>query len=215
MKLLLIHGAGLGPWIWERMLPHLRVPAVAIERGPSLEGCVERVLAQVDGETILVGHSIGACIAMVAATRAKVPVVLVGGMVPESGKSFLSLLPLPARLFLRPMLRKETIALPQSLVKKDYCNDLDEASTELVLRNVTAEVSRLYLDPVEWSAGRTSYVKLLDDHSLSPKKQDAIVSRVGANRVVTMDTGHLPMLSRPNELASVLDELAQPKTPDS
>jgi pimeloyl-ACP methyl ester carboxylesterase len=215
MKLLLIHGAGLGPWIWDRMLPHLRVPAIAVERGPTLDACVERVLSRIDGETILVGHSIGACIAMVAATRAKVPVVLVGGMVPESGKNFLSLLPLPARLFLRPMLRKETIALPQSLVKKDYCNGLDAATTELVLRNVTAEASRLYLDAVEWSVGRTSYVKLLADHSLKPRKQDAIASRVGAQRVVTMDTGHLPMLSRPEELAAMLNELAQPKTPDS
>ena len=225
MKFLLLHGAGLGAWIWDRVIPRLASPAVALDlpgrRKPAhvtLHDCVDHVRDQIvrAGRAIVVGHSIGAQVAMAAAARAAdhvAGIALVGGMVPESGKPFLSLMPPPQRLFMGLLLRraKNGIALPPSLVRKSYCNDLDDATTELVLRNLTPEVTRLYLDPVDWSAlpARVprAYVKLLDDRSVKVAQQERIATRVGAAKTIELRSGHLPMLGRPEELAAALNDL--------
>lgn len=217
--LLLLHGAGLGAWIWDRVLPHLLLPARALDlpgRGDgtplddvTIEQSAERVLERLGDDTAIVGHSFGAMIALAAAARKKASVIAVGGMVPESGKSFVSILPFPQRLFLPVMLRRahDGIALPAGLVRKQYCNDLDHATTELVLRRMSREAPRLYLDPVHWSPHAPAYVKLLRDEALKPKQQDRMIERMHATRVETLRSGHLPMLGQPQETAAVLNRL--------
>jgi pimeloyl-ACP methyl ester carboxylesterase len=218
--LLLLHGAGLGALIWDRVLPHLLLPARALDlpgRGDgtplgevTLEQSIRLVTDHIGDDTVIVGHSFGAMIALAAATRKRAPVIAVGGVVPESGRAFTSLLPFPQRLFLGVMLRraKDGIAIPPSLVRKGYCNDLDRETTEMVLRRMTPEAQRLYLDPVEWSPHAPAYVKLLRDQSASVKQQERMIERMHATRVETLKTGHLPMLAQPQETAAVLNRLS-------
>jgi pimeloyl-ACP methyl ester carboxylesterase len=218
--LLLLHGAGLGAWIWDRVLPHLLLPARALDlpgRGDgtppgdvTLEQSVQFVTRHIGDDTVIVGHSFGAMIALAAATRKRAAVIAVGGVTPESGKTFLSIIPFPQRLFLGVMLRraKNGIAIPPSIVRKGYCNDLDRETTELVLRKMTPEAPRLYLDAVDWSPHAPAYVKLLHDQSAKPKEQNRMIERMHATRVETLRTGHLPMLAQPQETAAVLNRLA-------
>lgn len=226
MHLLLLHGAGLGRWIWDRVLPHLTVPAEALDlpgrtegRNPgdvTLQECIDFTAGRARDDSVLVGHSFSAQIALgVASARRVAGVVLVGGVVPESGRSFVSLLPFPQRLVLTLMLKRARngIRLPQSLVKKEYCNDLDAATTEAVLAKVVPEAPHIYLDRLEWSLPAfypRTYVKLLNDRSVKPSQQDRMIARLHSPRVETLDTGHLPMLGRPAELAAVLNRLATP-----
>lgn len=218
--LILLHGAGLGAWIWDRVLPHLHLPARALDlpgRGDgttpgdvTLEQSVQFVTRHIGDDTVLVGHSFGAMIALAAATRKPAAVIALGGVTPESGKTFLSIIPFPQRLFLGVLLRraKNGIAIPQSIVRKGYCNDLNAETTELVLRKVTPEAPRLYLDAVEWSPHAPAYVKLLHDQSANPKEQDRMIERMHATRVESLHTGHLPMLAQPQETAAVLNRLS-------
>lgn len=229
-RLILIHGAGLGSWIWERVLPHLGASAEAIDLPGRIDGvnpgevtlaqCIDagvRCMRASESPCVLVGHSIGAQVALAIAAndRTRVAgVVLVGGVIPESGKAFLSTLPLPQRLFLGMLLRRARngIALPKSAVKKGYCNDLDEATTELVLSRMVREIPRLYLDPVQWSDLPADlprvYVKLRADKSVSVKQQEQFIERVGATSVESLNTGHLPMFGQPRELARILNRAA-------
>lgn len=228
--LLLMHGAGLGGWIWDRVVPDLAGPGEALDlpgRGDgvrpgdvTLESCIDFVASRarsIGKRSILVGHSFSAGIALGAAAAhpdVVAAVVLVGGLVPESGRSFMSLLPLPQRLFLGVLLRRARngISLPASLVRKEYCNDLDEASTKQVLARVMPEAPRLYLDDVDWSALPRSvprfYVKLLNDASVSVKQQDQMIERIESSGVVRLATGHLPMIAQPQEMAATLNHLA-------
>ena len=228
--LLLLHGAGLGAWIWEGVRSRLTVPSQAVDlpgRGDganpgtvTLRDCVDFVttlLHAADEPPVLVAHSISAQVAFVAASefpdRVRA-IALVGGIVPESGKSFLSTLPFPASLVLGLVIRlsRHGVALPRSAVAKEYCNDLDEATTWMVQERTRREAPRLYLDAVHWSKlpGRIPviYLKLLRDRSISPERQDEMIQRVRASRVETLDSGHLPMLSRPRELAAILSRIA-------
>lgn len=232
--LLLLHGAGLGAWIWEGVRSRLTVSSQAVDlpgRGDgenpglvTLRDCVDYVttlLHAADAPPVLVAHSISAQVAFVAASefpdRVRA-IVLVGGIVPESGKSFLSTLPFPASLLLGLVIRlsRQGVALPRSAVAKEYCNDLDEATTWMVQERVRREAPRLYLDAVHWSTLPAHipviYQKLLRDRSISPDRQDEMIQRVRASRVETLDSGHLPMLSRPAELASALSRIARQLT---
>ena len=213
---LLLHGAGLGAWIWDRVLPLLETPATALdlpgrggEKNPgdvTLQECIDFVNAKTTAHTILVGHSFSAEIALAVAAKQRVAaVVLVGGVVPESGKAFVSLLPPPQRFVLRFMLQRARngIRLPASLVKKEYCNDLDDATTAMVLEKTVPEVPALYLEPVHWTADATPrhYVKLAQDKSVSPKQQEKMIERIRATSTETIDGGHLAMLSQPEAVA--------------
>jgi pimeloyl-ACP methyl ester carboxylesterase len=217
-RLLLLHGAGLGAWIWNDVLPHLDdaealdLPGRTHPANVTLAECVDFVAKKLTSDSVLVGHSIGALVAMAAASSRPVKkIVLVGGTVPESGRNFLSLMPLPMRLFMRVLLRraKNGIAIPPKLVEKGYCNDLDEATTARVLRELRPEVTRLYLDPVTWTkTSPTAYVRLLRDESVKLKEQDVFAARVGAGEIVELSTGHLPMLAQPKAMADVLRKLS-------
>jgi pimeloyl-ACP methyl ester carboxylesterase len=229
-ELLLLHGAGLGAWIWNTTKGRLTVPAQAVDLpgrsdgvnpgSVTLQDCVDHVvtlLHAADAPPIIVAHSFSAQIAAVAASQHPERVraiVLVGGIVPESGKSFLTTLPFPARLVLGVVIRlsRPGVRLPRVAVVKEYCNDLDEATTQMVLDRISPEVPRLYLDPVHWQRLPAHipliYIKLLDDRSILPAKQDEIVRRVRATRVETLQGGHLAMLSRPGDMAATLSRIS-------
>lgn len=223
--MLLLHGAGLGSWIWERVLPELNFPAEAIDlpgragKGKpaevTLQQCIDFVAGRARGyRSVVVGHSFSAQVALGLASAYPQhvgAVVLVGGIAPASGKSLTSLLPLMQRMLLNIVLRraKEGVKLPPSLVKKEYCSDMDQGTTEFVMSRMAREAPRLYLDKLTWSALPAEmprvYVKLLKDRSLSSDVQDEMMQRIAPTRMETLASGHLPMISQPLELAAILN----------
>lgn len=230
-RLLLLHGAGLGGWIWERVIPELNFPAEAIDlpgrsgKGVpgdvTLQQCIDFVAGRARGyRGVVVGHSFSAQIALGLASAYPQhvgAVILVGGVAPESGKAFISLMPFLQRIFLHMVLRRarDGVRLPPKLVRKEYCSDLDPATTDLVKSRVTPEAPRLYLDKLTWSGMPPDmprlYVKLLKDKSLSIDDQDRMMQRIAPTRMETLHAGHLPMLSQPRELAAILNRgAAQP-----
>ena len=230
-RFLLLHGAGLGSCIWDRVLPQLQTPAKAIDlpgRSDSwdpgdvtLNACVDVIRDEMrggDARLIIVGHSFSAQIALAAAAAdpARVAsVVLVGGLVPESGRNFLSLMPLPLRLFMKIVLKRSPhgVSLPKSLVRGEYCNDLDQATTQVVMSRIVREAPRLYSDTVEWASLPASvprgYVQLPNDKSTSQKMQKQMIERVNATLLESLPTGHLPMLADPAACATALERMAR------
>ncbi|MEZ5654052.1 MAG: alpha/beta hydrolase [Burkholderiaceae bacterium] len=226
-QLLLLHGAGLGKWIWESVIPLLEVPAVALDLpgrnnriDPSkvtLADCIEFVAGKTTERSIIVGHSLSAEIALGVASanpRGVAALVLVGGAVPESGKSFISLLPLAQRIFLHTLLRlgRRGVQLPASWARAQYCSDLDEPTCKMVLERMVPEIPRLYLDDVDWAALPAGlprwYVRLLNDQSVGLAQQEEAIRRIRATSVESLQTGHLPMLVRPRDTALVLNRIA-------
>jgi len=216
----LLHGAGLGSWIWEAVLPHLDRPALAIDL-PHLgvEASVEHVLRKIEATVadgvVIVGHSVSGGLAMAVAERLgdRVEgVVMVGAIVPESGQAYVDTLPWSSRTLLRLLylFKPEGTKPPAGVLAKALCNDLDAATTRAVVARSGIAAPGLFLDPVRWTPPRVHpvYVKLTDDQSdVTPALQERVAARLNA-RVVELDSGHLPMMSQPMSLAAALNSAA-------
>lgn len=93
---------------------------------------------------------------------------------------------------------------------------MDEEQARFVLERTGTEAAVVLAEPVT-RAGiprelPKTFVKLLRDQSLPPAHQDVLIDNLRASPggdvdVVTIDSGHDVMISRPKELADVLNPI--------
>jgi hypothetical protein len=98
-----------------------------------------------------------------------------------------------------------------------FCNDMDDEQTRFVLDNMGTEAGQVLHERITRTGIPTelpkTFVKLLHDRSLRPQDQDAYVGNLrrspgGDVDVITIDAGHDVMVSRPKDLADVLNLIA-------
>jgi hypothetical protein len=98
-----------------------------------------------------------------------------------------------------------------------FCNDMTGEQQRFVLDRIGTEVVGVLAEDVSRKgippALPKTYVKLLQDQSLAPPDQDRLIANLrdspgGDVEVIELDSGHDAMVSHPQELAAVLDELA-------
>jgi pimeloyl-ACP methyl ester carboxylesterase len=234
LAFVLIHGGGLDPWVWERMTPLLDLPALAVRRAApgtnlnrlTLDDCAKYIQAEIEAagleKVILVAHSIGGVIAPVVATLLPdrvVQMVFVGATIPPEGRSAMSVFRPSERFGMAVWLRLKGWNLTwmdkaiEEDMRKTLCNDMDEATVQQVLSGGNRpEPPAIFYDRVSrvhMPAVPCTYIKLLQDRGvLPPAKQDEMAANIGA-KVLTLDTGHTAMLSRPQELAQLLNSIAR------
>jgi pimeloyl-ACP methyl ester carboxylesterase len=228
----LIHGAELGAWLWERIVPLLQRPTVAVDlpgrgsrpanpRSVSFDDAVRSVIEDAHRchaqRVVLVAHSFSGVLIPPAVHRlgdGAAAVVFVGAAVPLESKSWADLLPAPQRVPLRLMyrLRPSGLLSPASQNRKTLCNDLDADTTAAFLERRVPEAPRLLLDKVSPAAMPPGlpchYVRLTDDRSITDAARDRTIRRLDRAQIHDLPSGHLPMLSRPEELAALLERIA-------
>ncbi len=229
---LLIHGSELGSWVWDRVVPELRRPSLAVDlpgrgRHPgdrsmvTVRDAVTSIASDVEqwgaARVILVAHSFSGVLvpAVAAALGDRVrAAVLLGATVPQQGKGWVHRLPGPQRAFLRLMykVRPAGMLSPEGVNRKSLCNDLDEETTAQFLAHRVPEAPHLLLDPVP-TAGLPAtvpwhYVRLLEDRTISAAARERMIQELPDPTVHDLETGHLPMLARPVELAALLERIA-------
>ena len=233
--LVLIHGAGLGGFIWDDVVSRVQRPALAVElpnrgkgdranRGLTLGDYADAVVRQVErwecGRMVLVAHSIGGCVALEVAERLGEPVVGVvgvGASFPKSGESFVSSLPFPQKLVLPVLLRVLGTKPPAKAIERGLCADLSPGSCSEVVDRFTPESRSLYTDRVRYGSlpAERWYVRLTRDRDFPLAVQGAMIENVDATKVVDIESGHLPMISRPDEVARILDGVVDLERPRS
>ena len=220
--IVLLHGAGTGEWIWERVRPLLPQPNLALEmpgrdEDVTPDGCAARVVSAVDkahhGSVAFVLHSLAAVLAapLVARLGARLRrIIFVAGVIPPRGGSFVDALPLMNRVMLRVLFRmhREGLKPSAAMVERELCNDLSAADTRMVVDRYQAERPGLYLSrgPAIELPSHCTYVKLLKDQCVPPRLQDRMISRLTGPTVRELSTGHLPMLAAPEALAMVIGQ---------
>ncbi len=230
----LFPGAGLGTWLWDPMAAELDRPVLPVAipgralagaalRGFTLAAAADEVADALGAwsepdQLVVVGHSIGGVLVPEVARRLRdrvAALAFVGAVVPKHGDRALDLMSRQGRFFVRlfGLLSPGGMKPPASALKKELCNDLDAETAGVVVERFepVPEAPRLYRDPVSWDGVPEVprlYVQLLSDRSVPPPDQARMAAAIDA-AVVTLDSGHLPMLGRPAELAAALRPLAK------
>jgi pimeloyl-ACP methyl ester carboxylesterase len=216
---------------WQRVVPRLTLPAVAMEMphgataNMTRDAYISFVLSSMGRagfkRAILVGHSGGGLIVPAIAIRAPDRVsqmVFVSANVPPEGGTVLDVLPIDLVGFITWQLGPK-YQLFWWWQRRTLCNDCDDRTWTFVKEHYDVTWNTLYSfspNPVHRerisrhglpaSVPRT-YVKLLRDQALPPELQDKAAANIDA-KVVTLDSGHMAPLTHPKELAEILNGIA-------
>jgi pimeloyl-ACP methyl ester carboxylesterase len=227
----LVHGAWHGAWCWKKVLPSLwanshRAFAVsltgvgerALQLSPSirLQTHVDDVLAVIEAEelsrAILVGHSYGGL--LITAAAAQVPeriahLVYVDAIVAYDGESWSSIHDEQTR-----SMRREGIARTGVMPPMDpAAYGLTGEDAAWVRRRQRPHPGGMYDDALHIDAKLLQRIARTFVDCSSPALPTVALSRRRARsdpgwNVVTLETGHDPMISAPAELLRVLDSVA-------
>ena len=224
-QLVLLHGAGLGAWIWNKLQPLLQLPSVTVsfpnrdsykaDNHITLDDYCEAVHREIGTsprtKVALVAHSISGVVACRLSAELGPRLVAfagIGAIIPKDGGSFLSALPFMQRAITWGTMSIGGTRPPDSVIIKSYCNDLNREDTDLVLCKYVPESMNLYTQSADHNLPATipkCYVKLEKDRSIDPNLQQQMIRNLDADRVTPIQAGHLAMLSEPQLLANALN----------
>lgn len=212
---LFLSGAGLPPWIWDRVREQLTARPTQVAPRPHGAGvsladhAVAALESAVSDRFVLVAHSAGG---MVAAKLLELQPERVAGwlgvtcVVPRPGSSFVGSMPFPNRIVLDLVMRVLGTRPPDKALRAQAAGLPDQVVDTLVAGFVP-ESQRYYRDPApeEIVPTRGGYVCTTRDHGLPVELQHSFAHRLGVDRPYELATGHLPMLEQPAVLSDLVE----------
>ena len=219
-----LYGAGLGNFIWQDLKPFIEFPALFIEYpnrelgekmnydlefDEYIKPAIDQIQKWNKDKLVFVTHSIGGCVGLKLSDYFKertIGFIGIGSAIPESGKSFVSCLPFPKNLLTPILLSLFGTKPPNKSIEKQLCNDLSPSQTSEVVNRFTPEAKSLYTTKITYHnlPENTLYIKLSKDAG-GIEIQDKMIQNLKAEKVETIDSGHLPMMSRPEKLSGILN----------
>jgi pimeloyl-ACP methyl ester carboxylesterase len=220
----LVHGAWVGGWMWERVLPLLAARGIeahavdlpscgaGAESGAGLHGdaaAVREVLDRVQGEIVLCGHSYGGMpITEAAAGHERVRRLLyLCAFMPAEGQSLLGLFGGAVPSFWR--IRDDLSVVAE--LDESAVSDLDPDARAMFATGRVPQSLLAYTQPpagIAWRDIASTYAVCTEDQSLPVELQRELAER--ATEIVELPTGHRPMLTHPELVADLLTRLAEP-----
>lgn len=230
----LVHGGFQTASCWERLIPHLALPALAVDlpgRGKhpapmsevTLEACVRSVIADIDTAglegIVLVGHSLGGATVPIVASRIPERIshlVLLSTLVaPDGGSVADGFLPETREDAIRRLGTDgdPTVEMTTATHRALLEDGMSEADVDWVLGQVCADSRHLFTDKgsraqLPANLPRT-YIRLKRDQSVSWAQQEHAISLMPGLRTREIDCAHFAMVTHPNELAEILNEIAR------
>lgn len=221
-----IHGAGLNGSIWDNLIKEINIPSLTIDfpskkiEGKAIDSLtfddyVSGVTNQIKGwkkdNFIIVAHSIGACVGLKVSDNFKNELkgfVAVGSVIPKNGYSFISSLPFPQKLIMPIILKIFGTKPPQKSIESELCNNLTAEQTIKIVNEFTPEAKALYTTRIYFNLPDADriYIKLTNDKSMPATLQEKMAKNLNANKIIALESGHLPMMSKPEQLAIFLND---------
>ncbi len=169
-------------------------------------------LARLDGPTILVGHSWGGVVITAAGNDPRVTgLVYVAAMGPDEGETLGELsekYPAPASLHLQ--VEDGYVWMSKEGVQKHFAADIPVKESALIYSTQGPAALALFGDKMgkpAWKNKPSWYILAKNDHTISPELELIMAKRMGA-KLTELDTSHVPMISKPEEVLKVIREAA-------
>ena len=217
---MLVHGAFADGSSWAKVIPllegkGLHVTAVQNPLSSLADdvAATKRAIAMQDGPVILVGHSWAGMVISEAGNDPKVAgLVYVAAIVPDEGQSADDVLkpyPPPPGLAEAKPDAAGFLSLTRKGIDEDFVPDVSPAERAIVYATQGPWNSACLADKVSIPAWKTkpSWFIAVNDRMLPPEYEQAVAKHIRAT-TTTLPTGHVPMLSRPKDVAAVIIEAA-------
>ncbi len=232
----LVHGGFVGGWCWEKVVPLLEeaghrveapdLPGHGDDHTPipqvSLQGYAERISEVLDAQpepVVLVGQSSGGVAISQAAEQRPDKVemlVYVGAFLLRDGETILSASENDTEsLVLSNLVMSEdgssaTLrgdAIGEALFADCSDEDVERAKPRFGPQALAPLATPVSLTEENYGRVPRVYIETLKDRAISPWLQKEMYERVPCRQVISMETGHLPLYSAPEELAGHLSSL--------
>lgn len=160
------------------------------------------------GEFAIVAHSGGGVIGAEIARRVPERVaafLALSAVIPPAGGSLISAMPAPNRWLLSAAMRFGGTRPPDSAIRRGLGHGLADQVTNRIITDFQPEPPGYYRDRIGdgVSTPWRGYVHTTADRELVPALQRRFAGRLGGGWHHDLDTGHLPMLDKPQAVAGL------------
>lgn len=227
--IILVHGAFADGSSWNKVIPILQTrgyQTIAVQNPLTSfnddVAFVNRAIAEVKGNVVLVGHSWGGAVITQAGNDDKVKsLVYVAAYAPDEGESLESIskdayetrkIPnVPG--FADPVVEEGYIRLKEETIVKHFAQDLPEKEA----RVLSAGQGRFHVSTLgakisnpAWKTKPSFYIVSDKDHVIAPQLETEMAAKIKAT-VVHLPASHVAMLSQPEKVAEVIIKAAAAK----
>ena len=220
--ILLVHGFWGGAAHWSKVIVelarqgHQSIRAVELPL-TSLADDVERtskMIAQIGGPVLLVGHSYGGAVITQAGNHPNVTgLVYIAAFAPDTGESpggITQQRPPEAAANLEPDSDGYLWIKPEKF-HQSFCQDLSADEALVMAVTQKAPLAGTFGDPITsaaWAQKPSWYQISSDDRMIHPENQKMMSARLNARKIVTLAASHASLASRPTEVAALIHEAA-------
>lgn len=233
----LVHGAFLGAWSWEKIkdklegLGHKVVSVDLPSHGndkteikditmKSYTDAVTSVINAQDEKVILVGHSFGGV--TISQVAEYIPnkikgLVYVSALLLPTNQSLLSATKsVPKSLAFKHLVFSKDhsyVSVEDEFLHEGFAKDLSYSEFLITKKKFVVEPTKpfsykLQISEENWGSINRFYIQTLKDNAVLPSFQKSMYNAVSVNKLYTLDSDHLPMFSKVNKLSSYLDDVA-------